>query len=268
MPLRSNTTPGVRRLRSSMLRSPCASSFSWLNALTLMGTSCRRSSRRVAVTTTSWRPALAPLSVPVVCALIGITSLSEARADSAPRTAGLTHRFIQTPRAPLFVGAANGSVGGRERRGAVHGFSADHREQNLHIRDLLCRNLEDIAVEHDEVGELADFERPYVVLRVQLVGRVGGYRPQGGRQRESRIGAESPRGFRAGRRVVLARHSHLDGKPLIEWIDRPIAATGDARTGRRQITRGLEVFETLRSQIILRAVDRVRCGLLPLEREH
>ena len=45
-----------------MFFSPCESSFSWLNALTLMGTSCRRSSRRVAVTTISSRPPLTVLS--------------------------------------------------------------------------------------------------------------------------------------------------------------------------------------------------------------
>src|SRR5882724_1476821 len=39
-----------------MLRSPWASNFSWLYALTLTGTSCRRSSRRCAVTTISCNP--------------------------------------------------------------------------------------------------------------------------------------------------------------------------------------------------------------------
>src|SRR5207245_2012666 len=85
------------------------------------------------------------------------------------------------------------------------------------------------------------------------------------RQRESRVRAQPASVFRARGRVALARHADLEGKPLVERIDRPVAAKGYARTGRRQIARGLQVFEALRSQIILRAVEGVRRGLLPLE---
>ena len=87
--MRMNVTPGDRRDRSSMFLRPCESSFSWLNALTLIGTSCRRSSRRVAVTTTSsMPPAAAPLSA--VCA-------TAVPADSAPSRAAVALRRTRIP---------------------------------------------------------------------------------------------------------------------------------------------------------------------------
>src|SRR5882724_1901291 len=71
MPLRWKLRPGDRRERPSMFFRPCASNFSWLKARTLTGTSCRRSSRRVAVTTISSRPLLAAVSASPVAALTG-----------------------------------------------------------------------------------------------------------------------------------------------------------------------------------------------------
>src|SRR6266404_171023 len=74
MPLRWKLTPGERRARSSMLCSPSESSFSWLKAITVTGTSCRRSSRRVAVTTISSRPLLGAVSASPVAAMAGHAS--------------------------------------------------------------------------------------------------------------------------------------------------------------------------------------------------
>src|SRR6266404_6463420 len=74
MPLRWKLRPGDRRDRSSMFFRPCASSFSWLKAMTLTGTSCRRSSRRVAVTTISSRPPLGAVSASPVAAMAGHAS--------------------------------------------------------------------------------------------------------------------------------------------------------------------------------------------------
>src|ERR1700730_5934705 len=136
-------------------------------------------------------------------------------------------------------------MGRFEFGGLIYSFSADRREKNLHVRNLANWDFEYISVEHDEVGELADFERSHIILRVQLVGGIGGYRADRGRQRKSYVGAEPACVARAGRWVVLARNAHLDAKPLVERIDGPIAAIGDARAGRCQITRGLEIFETL-----------------------
>jgi hypothetical protein len=60
-----------------------------------------------------------------------------------------------------------------EVRSLVDDLPTDDGEQNLHVRYLSRRNLEWIALEHDQICELADLELPYVVLRVQRGSRVG-----------------------------------------------------------------------------------------------
>ena len=51
----------------------------------------------------------------------------------------------------------------------MHRFAAHHGEQHLRVRDLLHRNLEHVAVEDDEVGELARLERADIAVGVELI---------------------------------------------------------------------------------------------------
>src|ERR1700722_5902390 len=137
LPLRWNVTPGERRTRSSMLRRPCWSSFSWLKAVRLIGTSCRRSSRRVAVTTTSCTPAPAAASVVsdvVVCASAESSGLRKARTDTAPRIPRLTRGLINLSRAHDCFVVHRLSVSPLEFRSLVYDMPTDDGEQHLHTR--------------------------------------------------------------------------------------------------------------------------------------
>src|SRR6516162_3476116 len=113
-------------------------------------------------------------------------------------------------------GSVDGGLRGCERRSGVYRLAAHHGELHPYRRDLLRRNLENVAIEHNEIGELADLERPHLLLGVQLVCGAAGDRADGRRQRESGVRAQPPGILRARRGVILARHGYLEREPLIE----------------------------------------------------
>jgi glycine/D-amino acid oxidase-like deaminating enzyme len=55
-----------------------------------------------------------------------------------------------------------------ELRRRVHRLPSHDREQHLHVCQLSRRSLEDVPVEHDEVGQLAHLNRANFVLSMQL----------------------------------------------------------------------------------------------------
>src|SRR5579859_933468 len=112
-----------------------------------MGTSCRRSSRRVAVTTTSDKP---PASVPSVCARSGIPGARQASAAVTPKTA---RRFIiGRPR------MASQSV----RVGGIDLLPAEPGREYVSIGDRLrmsaiCQG-QNVLIEQNEVRRLAHLD--------------------------------------------------------------------------------------------------------------
>src|SRR5688572_7396196 len=56
------------------------------------------------------------------------------------------------------------SIGSEHSPVAVHDLAADHRDQHLGIPDLVLWASQDVAVQHDQVGELADLQRALDLL--------------------------------------------------------------------------------------------------------
>ena len=54
--------------------------------------------------------------------------------------------------------------------GLIHHAAADHGLQNLDVGDLLRWDVEEFAIENDEIGELTHFQRTGLALLMQLIG--------------------------------------------------------------------------------------------------
>jgi len=128
--------------------------------------------------------------------------------------------------------------------GVVHNIASDKGFEHLSVCDVLGGNLERIAVEYDEISELADLERPIASSGEAHRPRrssLPGARPHA----TSRIVAEAAAilGRRIGR--VGAGQTHLESKPFIQPVDRPVAAKSDAGAGCGQEPGGLQNFHAL-----------------------
>ena len=131
------------------------------------------------------------------------------------------------------------------------------------------RDREQVAVEHDQVGELAALERAGHAVLVHRVRRVDRDRAQRLAQRQARVGVEAPGVLRERRAPVgLAQHGDLEREELVERVDGkslPKAIRAPAAcswpSGSYCSTRsGPEVGHD--------RVGRVRRRLGPLERHH
>ena len=63
------------------------------------------------------------------------------------------------------------------RRGRLVGrfiddVASDYGEDDLGVVDGVGLDFEDVAIEHDEVGGLADFERPFIFFKTAGKGSV------------------------------------------------------------------------------------------------
>ncbi len=69
-------------------------------------------------------------------------------------------------------------------------------------------------------------------------------------------------------RRVGARHADFEREPLIERIDRPVAAVRDARSRVRQECRGFHVLVACRPHVVARVLHGIGRRLFPLKRQH
>lgn len=150
----------------------------------------------------------------------------------------------------------------------IHNMASDDGEQYLYVRDFAGLNPQQVPVEDDQIGEFADFERADIPLYVQLVGGVCCYGPYHGWHCQADVGTQSTCIFWPRGGVVLAGHANFQSEPLVETVDRPVAAVSDPCACRGEVAGGLHVFEASGTHVVLGAVEGVWARLLPLERQH
>src|SRR2546429_6872228 len=178
MPFLRKVTPGATRDRSSMLCRPFTSSASWLNAVTLIGTSIRRSVRRSAVTTTSCSPVVEAAPASAACAQLRRCAAAPSVASSTAPSASCSVRLCIRP--PPVAPAPRGAGLSRPRfepqrlrlrRARIDLVAAEPGCQHFSIRHIRrvasVGERQDIPVEHDEICGLADLERAGHVSQVR-----------------------------------------------------------------------------------------------------
>ena len=90
-----------------------------------------------------------------------------------------------------------------EARGAVHFAPLEQRQRHLGLVDLLGGHLEEVAVEDDQVGGLADLDRAGLALLESGVGAADRVSGQHLRQTDALLGKEGrPRVWPRSRRVI------------------------------------------------------------------
>ena len=108
--------------------------------------------------------------------------------------------------------------------GFINHATTDHGLQDLDVRDLLGGDIEEIAGEHDEIGELTRFERAHLGVLMQLIGSVDRHRPQSLFASEAAVLAQAPRVLLAGVRRIGACDADLQREPFVQRIHREGAA--------------------------------------------
>jgi hypothetical protein len=117
----------------------------------------------------------------------------------------------------------------------VHGLALDEGEEDARVADWACPWIEEIAVEHDEVGELAGLDRAGLPLEEVQVGRALGEGCDGGLQVEGFLGQQR---LGVTVRMLDARDGDLDDLERIRSRDRPVASEGELRPARWRLPNG------------------------------
>jgi hypothetical protein len=97
----------------------------------------------------------------------------------------------------------------QRRGGLVDDLASDDGFEHLGLRNLLSWHPERIAVEHDDVGELADLERSASFVLVKLIGCIDG------RRSGVQLRVTSPGRRPAGRDTLVAHRARCGESHLL-----------------------------------------------------
>ena len=145
----------------------------------------------------------------------------------------------------------------------VHDPSAQHRHQHLRAADAVGGHPEEIAVENDQIGQLAPLERARAAVLVHLQGAAHRVGPNRLGERDALDRVERPLGV-AVPGIGPARDAALDCIPGKQRVHGPVARGGQACAASNEAAGRVEPAEALGPQVGPDCFDREAVALKPL----